>query len=263
MLDAYVNQGASLHGMAQPTAWSIAAMVTQGDTDTELPLLWQICAALCKLNYRITVLDATSTETEANPGLQNLLDQAHWLEGAPPSPQPWQIVPARRGLQRLATESQHPEHTMQPIGHLFRHCDLVVLYADAPLLAVLLPDSNLRPLLTVTSRKASILSAYINLKKLQQQARLVPFIATMAPSAQKSTETLAHTTGKALQRCAKVHLGCQTEFMTVRSFPQHNARWADAQPVAQRLVASAIPMAHPFAFTRHSQSHPVHGVGSH
>ena len=266
MLESCADQGESLRRMAPQTTWSVITMVTRGDTATELPLLWQICAVLQSFRYRITVLDATSTETEDNPGLQTLLDHAHWLENAPADTSPWQIVPARLGLSRLASQKGR-EHRMplQPLSHLFRNCDLVVVYADAPLLAALLPDSDVRPLLAVTPRRDSIIGAYQNFKKLLLQARLVPIIASAVTAPFKNAENLARNTGNALQHCAKVHLGCRAEFMTVRTFPQQQNRWDDAHPIAMRLMAHAIPLAKEFAMTGRSfRPTPwVHGLGLH
>ncbi len=248
MLDTCIDQGESLRRIAPQAAWSVIAMVTRGDTATELPLLWQVCAALQTFSLRITVLDATSSETDDNPGLQNLLDHAHWLEDAAPDAPPWHTVPARLGLSRLAQqtrqESTMPIQPLQALSHLFRSCDLVVVYADADLLATLLPGSQVRPLLAVTPLKASILGAYQNFKKLLLQARLVPLIASVVTTPFKNAELRATSTGRALQHCAHRHLDCQTDFMTVRSFPQKTARWDDAHQIALRLMANAIPMAH-------------------
>lgn len=252
MLDTSADQGASLRRIAPQAAWSVIAMVTRGDTATELPLLWQICAALQSFSLRITVLDATSAETEDNPGLQNLLDHAHWQEDVAPDADhdapPWHIVPARVGLSRLAQQARQDSPMsplpLQALSHLFRSCDLVVVYADAQLLATLMPGSQVRPLLAVTPLRASILGGYQNFKKLLLQARLVPLIASVVTAPFKNAELLAKSTGRALQHCAHLHLDCQTDFMTVRSFPQKTARWDDAHPIALRLMASAIPMAH-------------------
>ncbi|WP_394790099.1 hypothetical protein [Rhodoferax sp.] len=253
MLESCVDQGESLRRITPQIAWSLIAMVTRGDAATELPLLWQICAALQGFNYRITVLDATSTETDDNPGLQNLLDHAHWLEDVTTDTSPWQIVPARLGLARLALQKSREDHMpLQPMGHLFRSSDVVVVYADAQLLATLMPGSQIRPLLAVTPRRASVLGAYQNFKKLLLQARLVPIVASVITAPFKSAENLARTTGQALQKCASVYLDCDTEFMTVRSFPQQQKLWDDAHPIALRLMASAVPMTRGFtAAARH------------
>ncbi|MEO5794256.1 MAG: hypothetical protein ABIP34_04320 [Rhodoferax sp.] len=259
MLDTSADQGESLRRIAPQAAWSVIAMVTRGDTATELPLLWQICAALQSFSLRITVLDASSAETEDNPGLLNLLDHAHWQEDAADDPPheapPWHVVPARLGLSRLALQTRQdsamspaPLQALSHLSHLFRSCDLVVVYADAQLLATLMPGSQIRPLLAVTPRRASIIGAYQNFKKLLLQARLVPLIASVVTAPFRNAELQARNTGRTLQNCAHLHLDCQTDFMTVRSFPQQHARWDDAHQIALRLMASAIPM--------------VHGVGS-
>ena len=251
MLDTSTHQGESLRRIAPQAAWSVIAMVTRGDTATELPLLWHICAALQGFNLRITVLDATSTETEINPGLLHLLDHAHWCEDAAPDAPPWHIVPARLGLGRLARQTGPgaalplpPLQALRPLNHLFRSCDLVVVYADAPLLATLLQGSQARPLLSVTPRRASLLGGYQNFKQLLLQAQLVPLIASVITTPFKNAERVAKSAGQALQHCAHVHLECQTDFMTVRAYPQQPTRGDDAHRMALRLMASAIPMAH-------------------
>lgn len=248
MLDTHTDQGEGLRRIAPQAAWSVIAMVTRGDTATELPLLWQICAALQSFSLRITVLDATSAETDSNPGLLELLDHAHWPEDTAPDAPLWHTVPARLGLGRLALQTRPdaatPQAPLQALNHLFRSCDLVVVYADAELLATLLPGSQVRPLLAVTPRRASILGAYQNFKKLLLQAQLVPLIASVVTTPYRNAELMAKSAGRALQNCAHLHLDCQTDFMTVRSYPQQHARWDDAHQLALRLMASALPMAH-------------------
>lgn len=266
MLESFADQGESLRRIAPRAAWSLIAMVNGGDSETELPLLWQICAVLQSFNYRITVLDGSSAETDDNPGLQNLLDHAHWLEDVPTDTSPWHILPARLGLGRLVRQ-QSREHRMplQPLGHLFRNCDLVVVYAGAPMLAALLPGSQIRPLLAVVPGRASIIDAYQNLKRLLLQAQLVPLIASVVSNPFKNAENLARTTGRVLQHCARTHLACHTEFMTVRTFPQQHKHWNDAHPLALRLMANAIPIAHSLADVRRvSTSAPLsYRVGVH
>ncbi|MCX7275835.1 MAG: hypothetical protein NTZ15_00685 [Burkholderiales bacterium] len=243
MLESCADQGESLRRWIPKAAWSVIAMVSQGDVSTELPLLWQVCGALQELQYRVTVLDATTQESEDNPGLQNLLDSAHWLEDAPAPVMPLHIVPARRGLSRLAQlASQDHPMPLQPLGHLFRNCDVVVLYGSAHLLTSLLINSEVRPLLAVTSLRESVLEAYKNIKNLLLQARQLPIIVPVITSPIQRAENLARTTGRVLQKCARIYLGCNTEFMTVRSFQQHKPVWDDARSLVLRLMANAAPV---------------------
>ncbi len=261
MLDPCTDQGESLRRFTPTAAWSVIAMVSQGDVSTELPLLWQVCAALQKMNYRVTVLDATSRETEDNPGLQNLLDSAHWLEDASAARTPLHIVPAGLGLSRLAqfASQEHPM-PLQPLGHLFRNCDVVVLFGAAPLLTALLLDSQVRPLLAVTSLKASVLNAYQNIKRLLLQARLLPIIVPVIATRVKGAENLARKTGQTLQQCTQTHLGCHTEFMTVRTFPQHKALWDDVHGLVLRLLANAAPVVQGLATAAHARARHPHAL---
>jgi hypothetical protein len=254
MLDSCADQGESLRQWTPKAAWSVIAMVSQGDAPTELPLLWQVCGALQELQYRVTVLDATSLESEENPGLQNLLDSAHWLEEEPAPAMPLHIVPARLGLSRMAQlASQGHPMPLQPLGHLFRNCDVVLLYGAAPLLTALLINSEVRPLLAVTSLRESVLEAYRNIKSLLLQARLLPIIVPVITSPIQRAENLAKTTGRVLQKCARIYLGCNTEFMTVRSFQQHKPVWDDVHSLVLRLMANAAPVVQGFSTVTRNQ----------
>jgi hypothetical protein len=266
MLESCADQGESLRRWTPKAAWSVIAMVSQGDAPTEMPLLWQVCGALKELEYRVTVLDATTQESENNPGLQDLLDSAHWLEDALPPIAPFQIVPAKLGLISLA-QIANQEHPMplQPLGHLFRNSDVVILYGTAQLLTALLINSDVRPLLAVTSLRKSVLEAYRSIKSLLLQARLLPIIVPVITSPIQRAENLAKATGRVLQKCARVYLGCNTEFMTVRSFQQQKPVWDDARGLVLRLMANAAPVVQglPTIGLQQRRAESSYSVGSH
>jgi len=86
MLETGLHQGAGLQGLASHTAPRLVVMASHGDRASELPLLWDLCAAWTELGYPVVVLDATHSETPQQPGLQQLLDPGAAEAGATDPP---------------------------------------------------------------------------------------------------------------------------------------------------------------------------------
>lgn len=253
MLETGVDQSEGLrHWMPQAAATGVQlmAMVSRGEAKTEQPLLWQICTALQGLGHSVAVLDGTTAESDANPGLQNLLERAHWLETVHGDAS-WQIVPAKVGLARLAglvsqdaerTEDMEDDMPLGPLAHLFKNLSVVLVYARADVLISLLPGTPVRPLLAIAPSKNSIVNGYQILKRLQQQAGLMPTLVSLVTGPQKAAETRATIAGHSLRRCVETHLGCETEVLNVRSFAQQDQPSADMPRLVLRLLESAAAL---------------------
>ncbi|MDB5847289.1 MAG: hypothetical protein JWP29_1041 [Rhodoferax sp.] len=252
MLDTAADQSEGLrHWMPQSAAQGVRvmAMVSRGEARTEQPLLWQICTSLQGLGHSVAVLDGTTAESDDNPGLQNLLDHAHWLEPVQ-GDAAWQIVPARVGLielverARLASEDKEEDKEddmpLQPLGALFKNFHVVLVYARADVLISLLPGTRVRPLLAIAPSKNSIVNGYQTLKRLQQQADLMPLLVSLVTGPLKAAETRATVAARSLQRCVQTYLGYQTEVLSVRSYAQHDKPSQDAPRLALRLLESAL-----------------------
>jgi len=97
------HQAAGLAGLAAEQAPRIVALAGHGDRQSELPLLWQLCAAWTALDYPLVVLDAHVRETAQAPGLQQLLDDSADAADLGQGTQGWPIVPAALGLTALGT----------------------------------------------------------------------------------------------------------------------------------------------------------------
>ena len=215
MLDtAVVDQSEGLRhwlpqARAQAQAVQLVAMVSRGEPRTEQPLLWQLCTALQSLGHSVAVLDGTTPESDDNPGLQNLLDHAHWLEPAQ-GDAAWQIVPAMAGLlalARLALQDQEDDMTLQPLGQLFKNFNVVLVYARAEVLISLLPGTPVRPLVAIAPSRNSLVNGYQTLKRLHQQAGLTATLVSLVTGPQKLAEQRAHVAGRSLQRCSETYLG--------------------------------------------------------
>jgi hypothetical protein len=255
MLEPRADQGESLRCHAPQASSRLITLVSQGDSATEQPLLWQLCSALQGYGYSIAVLDGTSLETERKPGLQQLLNNAFGAGHDAAEELGWSVMPAAAGLRTLArapgmrtwipgdTETtSRTTPAMQRVGELFRDYSVVVLYGRAELLIPVLAGSEAQPLLTLTPLRSSVMRAYRTLKQLLQQARLQPTVASLATPSQKNAEAIARNAGKTLQECAMTYLGCQTDMVTVRSVGPTGSWSDDAHRLALRLLEGAVSL---------------------
>jgi hypothetical protein len=118
MLEHHANQAAGLLALGSRSGPRMLAVVSHGDEQAELPLLWQLCLALVKFGYAVTVLDGTTQESDANPGLFELLDNAHWHDNTSRDNPAWMVLPAGRGMQNLCALHSPRIQSLRQLGHL-------------------------------------------------------------------------------------------------------------------------------------------------
>lgn len=244
MLETGFHQGAGLQGLASHTAPRLVAMASHGDRPSELPLLWDLCAAWTELGYPVVVLDATHNETPQQPGLQQLLAPECRSEEPPreAADMAWPIYPAGLGLRQLFAGSDQTGYA-QPMGQLeqlFQNYDVVLLYAPAALLAERLPGSGIAPLLTVSATGSSVLTAYQALKSLLINGRLQPTIVSMVDASDQSSKACGQNLNKSLQDCARSFLGRQVNTLCVDMHPASDPALRDVNRLALRLLESAV-----------------------
>ena len=250
MLEMCVNQGAGLSRMGFQAAPRVMAMASHGNQQGELPLLWSLCTTLVDFGYPVAVLDATTTESTENPGLDQLLDDACWQDDQS-EPLSWSVIPAALGLQRLVNQPAAIEFALDPLGGLFQNFGVILIYAGADVLSRLLPGSGIEPLLTVSPVKMSAITAYQALKHMLLNAKLRPTVANIT-SAQFSTSSMASQSSvKNLQDCAMTFLDYRLESQPVQAMKQHDCHSDDMNRLALRLLENAMPL------------HRHHFVGSH
>jgi hypothetical protein len=240
MHDLPLNQAVGLLGLAAPEAPQLLAVVAHGDERSEQPLLWQLSSALSELGYGVTVLDATMAESERNPGLQQLLDY-QFGHGTVESDGPaWNVLPAALGLQSLCGLGTKPAHSLQRLGQVLQTNGVVVLYAGVESLITLLADSDVRPLLSVSSGKSSLLTSYLALKRLLRKARLEPTILNMMEDARLGTGAagVAH----ALSDCARNFLGYEVNAIRIDPSQAEAKVDADMRHLAARLLENALAL---------------------
>lgn len=251
MLDMCVNQGAGLQGIALQAAPRVIAMASHGNQQGELPLLWNLCSTLVGFGYPVAVLDATTVESIDNPGLAQLLDDACWQGDESGDPLSWSVIPAALGLQRLGTQKSSHGLPMDPLSDLFQNFGVVVIYAHADVLTLLLPGSGIEPLLTVSPVKMSSVTAYQALKKMLLNAKLRPTVATITSGVSSKTLVAGHSPIKNLQECAMTFLDYRLDALAVRAMPSQECPSEDMNRLALRLLENAMPL------------HRNHFVGSH
>ncbi|MCA3238242.1 MAG: hypothetical protein ACK5RC_06960 [Curvibacter sp.] len=239
MLDTDSHQAAGLAALAAEHGPRIVALAGHGDRRSELPLLWQLCAAWTALEYPVLVLDAHVRETVTTPGLQQMLastDAPDILPGA----QEWPIVPAATGLTALGTPqvgspAAASAERARALCKLFHGYELIVLYAPAHELARSFCGSALSPLLAVSAQEAALLSAYHALKHLLNLGKLRPTIVSVMDDTQLATRVAGHSISRNLQDCARDFLACEVPALTVCP-----AQADDMQRIALRSMEQAL-----------------------
>jgi hypothetical protein len=242
MHDMPLNQAVGLLGLAAPEAPQLLAVVAHGDERTEQPLLWQLSSALTELGYGVTVLDATMAESDHNPGLQQLLDYPFGhgtLESEGPA---WNVLPAALGLQSLCGLGSKPAHSLQRLGQVLQTNGVIVLYAGVDSLISLLADSEVRPLLSVSNGKSSLLTSYLALKRLLRKARLEPTILNMMEGAKHAKGAGSTGVAHALSECARNFLGYEVNAIRIDPSQTESQVDADMRHLATRLLENAVAL---------------------
>jgi hypothetical protein len=245
MHDLPLNQAVGLLGLAAPLTPQLLAVVSHGDARTEQPLLWQLSSALSELGYNVSVLDATVSETANNPGLLQWLDYQCGPGLQEDDGPPWNVLPAALGLQSLCALGVQPSHSLQRLGQVLQSTGVIVLYAGVDVLIRLLGDTDLRPLLSVSGEKSSLLTSYLALKRLLRKGRLEPTILNMMDDGTQGSG--AAGVAQALRECARNFLAYEVQPIRIDPAQTQRQRDADMRRLATRLLehAMSVPGAPP------------------
>jgi hypothetical protein len=265
MLDASSHQAAGLMGMAPSPGPQLLAMVSHGDDQMELPLLWQLCATLVDMGYAVTVLDGTQAESGANPGLSYLLRYSVVHESMASERPEWTIVPAAQGVYNLCSTESDPQHNLVQLGRLFPPNGILILYCGADHTARLLEGSAVKPLMVVSSTKGSLLTSYWALKRVLIKGRLEPTILDMTQETAYSAASAQPSIASNLSDCAKNFLGHDVQVLRMPAAALMGRSGSDVRRLALRLLDSALALASsksqpalptaPVFAPQHSRSH--------
>lgn len=245
MLDIGFHQGASLYSHTPQDELRLVAVASSQADAYGLETLWQICLHLQRLGYPVVVLDGTARETEASPGLQDLLAHAPWSNSIGPGSHmdasALAVLPALLGLQSLAGNPENLLQPLQALEPLFRRYALVVLYAPVSTLASpLLAGTMTAPLLIMTPGKSGVLASYRQLKHLALHAGLTGTVACMTRSRETGPHTEGESSLQSLRECAARHLGQHIKTTLIRTDSAQ-----DLQRLALQLMENACTISAP------------------
>lgn len=240
MLEFGQHQGTSLYGRVPQDALRLIS-VASVPGGRSLEMLWAICMQLQRLGYPTVVLDGTTRESADGPGLLDLLEHNLWIEapiGDAASAEPsLAVLPAARGLARLAPRERISAAPLACLQPLLRRYAVVVVYAAMPVLAASLMDhSSARPLVLLDSAEDCVTRAYKDVKWLALEAELSATVVSLAQ--EHGQRTAAHQQLRALRECAGKHLAHMPR--TLALDPQHAP---DLQRLALELLESAEVLA--------------------
>lgn len=240
MLERYSNQASGLLGLGCQPGPRLIAMVSHGDEQAELPLLWQICMALVNFGYAVTVLDATTNESETNPGLIQLLDDAHWPEDDRHDAAAWTVMPASIGVQDLCAKPSSKSKNLRQLGRFFPAGGVVILYCKVDWMIALMGGCDIEPVLAISPVRASLLTSYMALKRLLITGKLKPTIVNMIQD--HGLTSLPHSASTGLSECAKKFLGHEVRALDIMEAQDDAPLYGKIQRLALRLLESAVPL---------------------
>ncbi len=217
-------------------------MVSHGDEGSELPLLWQLCQALVHFGYSITVLDATTPESEANPGLEQLLENAHWRDDVPYDMPAWTVMPSAIGIKTLCAKQTASASKIDQLRNLVPPEGVIVLYCKVEPMTTLIGEWPIEPLLAVSSTQASLLTSYAALKSLLISGRLKPTIINMMQDSDPRSPATVTPSLPGLNAVAKRFLGYECQTLRVREQRNSSFLSAEIQSLALRLLESSATL---------------------
>jgi HPt (histidine-containing phosphotransfer) domain-containing protein len=242
MLESGIHPATGLRALSGQTAPRVVALASHGDRSSELPVLCGLCDAWSDFGYLVAVLDATVTESDKHPGLLQLLQPSFDSTVADSGQAAWPILPSALGLAHLGrATAQHgsSQSMLARLGSLFENYEIVLIYASAQDLASCLPDSGVEPMLAVSAKGMSVLSAYQSLKQLLIVGRLQPTIVAVMDESDQTSLLASRSMGKSLQDCALSFLSRRVDSLAVLTRQDSAQPSDDMHRLALRVLESA------------------------
>lgn len=242
MLETSVNQGAALQGLAGQAAPRVMALASHTEALAEMSLLWSLCATLVSFEQPVVVLDGSSAESAANPGLLQLLQPENWPGVCVNMSSSCAVIPACVGLERLCAQTLAVGSPLHSLGGLWQDFGAVILYASGALLSRLLQHSGVAPMVLVANAELSALTAYQAIKQMRVQSQLEPVIVNLVDELDEANGETASAALRKLQHCTKAFLNYTATSLVVHVDPAQEARADDIQRLALQLLEQGVPL---------------------
>ncbi len=255
------DQGSGLRQLIPGRILRLGGLVAQGDQDTELPLLLRLCDILHDMGHDLAVLDATTAESAAAPGLSGLLDGSfdpRDLAAAQDFPAGLTVLPAAGGM---ATLRSGDKTALARLSRACRAYDMVLIYGGAQLFAALAPHCLIQPALGCAPDPNGVLTTYKSLRTLVA-VNIVPAVATVVTRPGMATAAGALAARENLRQCVLDRLGRQIDVLRVRVVADGGAPDAEARRLALRLFEGAATLADPMQTHMHTPAAVMAQSGS-
>lgn len=240
MLEPCINQAAGLQSLALQRVPRLIAVTSHGQQQGELPLLWGLCTSWVSMGLSVMVLDGHTSESPDNPGLAQWLNNPLDRQVEDGNPVSWSVIPAAQGLARLSVHGL----LASPVGELFKTYAVVLVYADAESLTLLLHGSDLAPLVVVPPAQAATITAYQALKQLLIHGQLRPTVANIVADANTTMPKPLSSPAQAVMNCASNHLGYSIKPVTITASARADRSQDDVTRLAMQLLESAVQLNH-------------------
>lgn len=244
MLNRPVNQAAGLLSIAEHQhTLRLMAMSSHGDEPCELPLLWRLCSSIAGFGYSVIVLDETTHESATNPGLAQMMEYGTTQSSNDFTGSEWVVVPSAIGLQSLCAAANRVGNALPPLGHLFPHASVVLIYGGVTCLTALLSGTSIKPLLVVTQERASLINSYRALKQLLLHGKLEPTIVSLVTNAQPHVTNFARgSVATSLSECARTFLGYEVNALQIEAPSDDDRPCAKLQRLALTMLENAVTL---------------------
>lgn len=226
------HQGSGLGCLARAHSARLVAMVSHGDEDTELSLLWRLCLTWVRLGYPVTVLDAGNVESADSPGLAQLLDCSYGSGINNLDVRAWSVLPAATGLHNLSSAAGTDGALTHRLSSLFADDSVVVLYCTADIFLQLLPDAALQPVMAVSSAPKSLFNSYLSLKRLLGNGHTSALVVDIS----------SVDAGATLADCAENFLAYHLTWICLQATFEDSSPSSDLQRIALRMLENALPL---------------------
>ncbi|OYU43858.1 MAG: hypothetical protein CFE44_16070 [Burkholderiales bacterium PBB4] len=197
-----------------------------------------MCQTWADLDYPVTVLDGGAFESADNPGLEQILE---FPMSQPPGgldESTWRVIPAAHGLKGLLSAGRSLVDIEGRLTALCPEDGVVIVYAQAEMLAPLLRNTRVQPVVVASSEPNALLACYLALKRMLSVPGLEPLLIDIPCN----NPALHPGAAQTLADCTQNYLNHPLQVARLRAAHEDAPAAADMQRLALRVLESAQPL---------------------